>query len=94
MTFHVRPEYRGLCRGGALQEKQIAAAVALAGKIVANGQLAVRMAKRVIDEGLEASLPTALSLEMDATAHLFVTDDKREGIQAFVEKRPPHFSGR
>ncbi len=69
------------------------AAVTLAEKFLANGQLAVRMAKRVIDEGLEASLPTALSLEMDTTAHLFVTDDKREGIQAFVEKRPPHFSG-
>jgi enoyl-CoA hydratase/carnithine racemase len=70
------------------------AAVALAEKIVANGPLAVRMAKRVIDEGLEASLPTALSLEMDSTAHLFVTDDKVEGIQAFVEKRPSHFNGR
>jgi len=69
------------------------AAIALAEKILANGQLAVRMAKRVIDEGLEASLTTALSLEMDSTAHLFVTDDKREGIAAFVEKRPPQFTG-
>jgi enoyl-CoA hydratase len=72
----------------------LSAAISLAEKILANGQLAIRMAKRVINEGLEASLPTALSLEMDATAHLFVSDDKREGIQAFVEKRPPHFSGR
>lgn len=71
----------------------VSVALALAEKILANGQLAVRMAKRVIDEGLEASLPTALSLEMDSTAHLFVTDDKREGIEAFVEKRPPHFTG-
>ena len=68
-------------------------AIALAEKILANGPLAVRMAKRVIDEGLEASLPTALSLEMDSTAHLFVTDDKREGIEAFIDKRPPRFSG-
>jgi enoyl-CoA hydratase/carnithine racemase len=68
-------------------------ALTLAEKILANGPLAVRMAKRVIDEGLEASLPTALSLEMDTTAHLFVTDDKREGIEAFVEKRPAHFTG-
>jgi enoyl-CoA hydratase/carnithine racemase len=73
--------------------ESVPAAVALAEKILANGQLAVRMAKRVIDEGLEASLPTALSLEMDATAHLFVTDDKREGVEAFVEKRPAHFTG-
>ena len=72
----------------------VGAAVALAEKILANGPLAVRMAKRVIDEGLEASLPTALSLEMDATAHLFVSDDKREGIEAFVAKRPPRFTGK
>ena len=72
----------------------VGAAVALAEKILANGPLAVRMAKRVIDEGLEASLPTALSLEMDTTAHLFVTDDKREGIEAFVAKRPPRFTGK
>jgi enoyl-CoA hydratase/carnithine racemase len=55
--------------------------------------LAVRMAKRLIDEGLEASLPTALSMEMDSTALLFVTDDKVEGIAAFMEKRPPNFKG-
>lgn len=70
------------------------AALALAEMITANGPLAVRMAKRVIDEGLEASLPSALSLEMDSTAHLFVTADGREGIAAFIEKRPPGFSGK
>jgi enoyl-CoA hydratase len=70
------------------------AALALAEQIVANGPLAVRMAKRIIDEGLEASLSTALSLEMDSTAHLFVTDDKREGIEAFTQKRVPRFTGK
>lgn len=55
--------------------------------------LAVRMAKRLIDEGLEASLPTALSMEMDSTALLFVTNDKTEGIAAFMEKRTPDFKG-
>ena len=55
--------------------------------------LAVKMAKRLIDEGLEASLPTALSMEMDSTALLFVTDDKTEGIAAFTEKRTPNFKG-
>jgi enoyl-CoA hydratase len=71
----------------------VTAARALAEKMVACAPLAVSMGKRIIDEGLEASLPTALSMEMDSTAHLFVTDDKREGIAAFKEKRPPEFKG-
>ncbi len=70
------------------------AALTLAEKILANGPLAVRLAKRLIDEGLESSLATALSFEMDATAHLFVTEDKAEGIQAFKDKRSPQFTGR
>jgi enoyl-CoA hydratase/carnithine racemase len=78
----------------AAKGEAVGAALALAQKILANGPLAVRLAKRVIDEGLEASLPTALSLEMDATAHLFVSDDKREGIDAFVGQRTPRFAGK
>jgi enoyl-CoA hydratase len=70
------------------------AALALAQTITARcAPLAVRMAKRLVDEGLQASLPTALSMEMDSTALLFVTADKTEGIAAFVEKRDPEFKG-
>ena len=72
----------------------LAAALALANTIRRDcAPLAIRMAKRLIDEGLEASLPTALSMEMDSTALLFVTDDKAEGIAAFIEKRAPNFTG-
>jgi enoyl-CoA hydratase len=72
----------------------VASAMALAQTMLANGPLAIRLAKRVIDEGLEASLYTALNFEMDSTALLFVTDDKREGIEAFNEKRTPVFAGK
>lgn len=76
------------------QGQALAAALNLAQKILACGPRAVRMGKRLIGEGLESSLATGLSLEMDSTAHLFVTADKQEGIQAFQDRRPPRFSGR
>jgi enoyl-CoA hydratase/carnithine racemase len=47
--------------------------------------------KRIVREGADAPLPTALSLEQDATARLIVGDDAREGIAAFIEKRAPSF---
>lgn len=72
----------------------VAAALALARTINRDcAPLAVSMAKRLMREGMEASLPTALDMEMDSTALLFMTEDKDEGIQAFIEKRAPQFNG-
>jgi enoyl-CoA hydratase len=56
--------------------------------------LAVEASKTAVDEGLEASLDTALTLEQELTFTLYNTEDTREGIEAFVEKRDPEFSGR
>jgi len=65
----------------------------LAAAVVAQAPLAVETIKRIVREGLEASLPTALTLEQDATARLIVTEDALEGIAAFIEKRAPQFRG-
>jgi len=71
----------------------VSAALSLVETLRQRGPLAVRMAKRVINEGLDAPLSLALSYEQTATAALFATRDKDEGIAAFLEKRPAHFRG-
>lgn len=66
----------------------------VAQKIAKRGPLAVRQAKRVIEHGADLPLPAANELERQAFGVLFGTADQREGMKAFVEKRPAAFSGK
>ena len=74
-------------------EELMPAAHALADRILKRAPLAVEMAKQLVNDGLQASLPTAITQEMRMTATLSATADAREGIAAFIEKRPPEFTG-
>jgi enoyl-CoA hydratase/carnithine racemase len=65
-----------------------------AATILAKGPLAVRLAKLVIRTGLDADQRTGLVVERLAQALLYTTDDKREGAEAFLAKRPAAFTGR
>lgn len=69
-------------------------AVALASGIARNGPVAIQLAKEAILAGQDASLATALSLERKAFWLTFATEDKTEGISAFLDKRPPAFKGK
>ncbi len=55
---------------------------------------AIAMAKEVVNLALEGDLHGHLAREMDAFALAFTTEDQREGMAAFFEKRPPKFVGR
>jgi enoyl-CoA hydratase len=66
----------------------------LAEQIAAKPPLAVQFAKRTIDHGMRTDVRSALEFELYAAAILFDTDDRKEGMKAFVEKRTPHFLGR
>lgn len=62
--------------------------------IAANGPLAVRQAKRAISLGAETDLGTGLAIEVEAYNRTVPSDDRREGVLAFNEKRKPVFHGR
>jgi len=66
---------------------------AVAEKIAANGPLAVAQAKKVIEFGADADLRAANELEQQAFGLLFGTDDLKEGMRAFLEKRKATFKG-
>jgi len=69
-------------------------ALALAAKVADRAPLAVRKVKEAVGAGLELELEEGLELERACHVFLRETEDRREGINAFVEKRPPHFVGR
>ncbi|GAC1410717.1 MAG: hypothetical protein NVSMB53_05210 [Gemmatimonadaceae bacterium] len=62
--------------------------------ILANGPLAVALCIEAIDRGLEMSLEEGLILEANHFGLLAATDDMREGMRAFLEKRTPAFKGK
>lgn len=69
-------------------------ALELARAVAAMPPLAAEQIKECILLGMDAPLETALALERRANAVLFASRDQKEGMQAFIEKRPPRFEGR
>ena len=67
-------------------------ALALAGKIAANAPISVRRMKETAVKGLE--LPLWQALRLDVGPNPYLSEDRREGIAAYLEKRPPNWSGR
>jgi enoyl-CoA hydratase/carnithine racemase len=69
-------------------------ALSTAGKISENAPLAVRQAKKSVHYGLQMDLLTGYRFEIEAYNRLVDTDDRREGVRAFNEKRKPRFQGK
>jgi enoyl-CoA hydratase len=69
-------------------------AIALAKKISYLPPLAVRQIKEVLLAGQDASLDTALMLERKSFQLLFASEDQKEGMRAFLEKRRPSYKGK
>ncbi len=74
--------------------EQLAGAVAdLAGAIAANPPIAVEFAKRAMQRAADATLADALDYETYVQKVSFGTEDYKEAISAFLQKRAPHFKG-
>ncbi len=76
------------------QGEALSAAKELAAEISSNGPLAVRHAKAATNRAQDVDLISGLEYEADQFALLFASEDAREGMGAFVEKRRPGFNGR
>jgi enoyl-CoA hydratase len=66
----------------------------IAEKIIKNGPVAVRLAKRAANVAAETDLATANAFEQQIFAQCFSTEDQKEGMRAFLEKRKPTWTGR
>ena len=69
-------------------------ALALAAKIATKSPLALRVAKEAVNAAFEMSLTDALAHERRLFYLLFASEDQKEGMAAFLEKRDPKFTGR
>ena len=76
------------------QEELMAEARRMAEHLASFAPFVPRTMKAMVNFGMEASLAGALLLEKYAQGALVQTEDKTEGITAFLEKRPPQFKGR
>jgi enoyl-CoA hydratase len=66
-------------------------AVEMANRILSKGQLAVRYSKAAINRGIETDLETGMAIEKDLFGLCFATEDQKEGMGAFLEKRTPNY---
>jgi enoyl-CoA hydratase len=69
-------------------------ALATARNIAENAPLAVRQAKKSVHYGLQMDLATGYRFEIEAYNQLVGTEDRKEGVRAFNEKRKPRFQGK
>ncbi|GCE47749.1 enoyl-CoA hydratase [Thermosporothrix hazakensis] len=74
--------------------EHLQAALELAHKIAEQAPIAVRLAKEAVAAAFETSLEEGLEIERKNFFLLFATEDMREGMRAFIEKRKPNFQGK
>jgi enoyl-CoA hydratase len=87
-------ERAGLVARVVAKEAWLEEAKAVARAIAEKGPIAQRLAKEAVNRAYESTLETGLDYERKALYLAFASDDAREGLTAFTEKRKPDFKGR
>lgn len=75
-------------------DKLMDEAMAMAEKLCAKSPVATATVKRLIDKGMQVDLHSGLEMELGGVVLHFSTEDCKEGLAAFIEKRDPQFKGR
>lgn len=84
----------GLVNRVVAQDSLMETAQQMAGRLAARPPVALRLIKSAVDRGIGMDLQSALQYEARSFEMLFTTRDRKEGMQAFVEKRKPQFAGK
>jgi len=84
----------GLVNSVAAPEELMDFVKKIAKRIVSKGQVAVRLSKTAANEGMQTDIDRSMTIEADAFGLCFATQDQKEGMTAFVEKRKPQFTGK
>jgi enoyl-CoA hydratase len=71
----------------------IKAAKKMLGEIMKASPNAVKAAKKTMNIGNDLTIPQGLQCELEKFSEIFQSEDKKEGTNAFLEKRPPNFTG-
>ena len=81
----------GLVNAVYAPEELIPGAIAMAKSFTANAPIAVKYSKACIDRGMQMDIDDGIALENELFAMCFATADQKEGMGAFLEKRPANF---
>jgi enoyl-CoA hydratase len=84
----------GLVNAVAPVERYLAQAIRLAAEIADRAPIAVQLAKEAVNKAYETTLAEGMFLERRLFTMLFATEDQKEGMAAFIEKRSPEWKGK
>jgi enoyl-CoA hydratase len=76
------------------RQQMKAAAEDIANEIIKKSPISVKLAKKLINSSLETKMEEGIAMEIEASETISSTEDFKEGVKAFLERREPQFKGK